>query len=110
HLLFWLSLTPLTMGWMGENHFAAAPTAAYGIVLLMSAIAYTILTRVIITAQGAHSKLKAAIGNDIKGYLSLAIYLTAIPMAFFHELIADALYATVALIWLIPDRRIERRL
>ena len=96
-------------GWTGEN-FAPVPTAVYGCVLLMAAIAYTILSRVIIASQGPQSKLKAAIGNDLKGYLSLAMYLTAIPMAFFEERISDALYVAVALTWLVPDRRIERRL
>ena len=110
HLLFWLSLTPFVTEWMGENHYAAVPTAVYGVVLLMAAIAYTILSRVIIASQGPQSKLKAAIGNDLKGYLSLAMYLTAIPMAFFEERISDALYVAVALTWLVPDRRIERRL
>ena len=110
HLLFWLSLTPFVTGWMGENNFAAVPTAAYGIVLLMAAIAYTILARTIISLEGPRSKLAVAFGKDRKGYMSLAIYAAAIPLAFVHQLISDALYVTVALIWLIPDRRIERNL
>jgi len=110
HLLFWLSLTPFVTGWMGENHYAAVPTAVYGVVLLMAAVAYTILARVIIASQEPHSKLKAAIGNDMKGYISLAMYVTAIPMAFVNERISDVLYVAVAMVWLVPDRRIERRL
>jgi len=110
HLLFWLSLTPFVTGWMGENHFAAVPTAAYGMVQVMAAIAYTILAQVIIASQGPHSKLKAAVGRDVKGYMSMAMYMAAIPLAFVNELISDALYVTVALIWLIPDPRIEKRL
>jgi TMEM175 potassium channel family protein len=110
HLLFWLSLTPFVTGWMGENHFVAVPTAAYGIVQLMAAVAYTILAQVIIASQGAHSKLKAAIGKDKKGLISLAMYASAIPLAFVNERISVALYIAVALMWLIPDRRIERRL
>jgi uncharacterized membrane protein len=110
HLLFWLSLTPFVTEWMGENHYAAVPTAVYGGVLLMAAVAYTILTRAIIASQGPQSKLKAAIGNDLKGYISLAMYLTAIPMAFVAQWISDGLYVAVALTWLVPDRRIERRL
>ena len=110
HLLFWLSLTPFIMAWMGENVFESIPTAAYGCVLLMSAIAYTILERTIIAYQGPHSKLAAAVGKDIKAYASLALYLSAIPLAFVKPLISDAIYVTVALIWLVPDRRIEKRL
>ncbi|CAN5446025.1 TMEM175 family protein [soil metagenome] len=110
HLLFWLSLTPFVTGWMGENHFAAAPTALYGVVLLMAAIAYFILQRTIIAAQGPDSVLAAAIGKDVKGKLSPVIYAIAIPTAFVSPWISGSLYALVALIWLIPDRRIERRL
>jgi uncharacterized membrane protein len=110
HLLFWLSLTPFVTGWMGENHFDAVPTAVYGIVMLMSAIAYTILVRTIIAHQGEHSKLKAAIGNDRKGYASLACYLAAIPLAFVEPRLAVAIYVANALMWLVPDRRIERQL
>jgi uncharacterized membrane protein len=107
HLLFWLSPVPYTTRCMGETHFAALPTATYGIVLLCAAIAYTILQRRIIAVQGTNSKLASAIGNDIKGYASLAAYLLAIPAAFISPWISCAIYAGVALIWLIPDRRIE---
>ena len=109
HLLFWLSLVPFVTGWMGENHFDAVPTAVYGIVMLMSAIAYTILVRTIIAHQGEHSKLKAAIGNDLKGYASLACYVSAIPLAFLEPRLAVAIYVANALMWLVPDRRIERQ-
>jgi uncharacterized membrane protein len=107
HLLFWLSLVPLVTAWMGENHFAAIPTAGYGVVLLMSGIAFTILEAAIIRHQGAGSKLRAAVGHDVKGKLSALLYATAIPLAFVHQLIADVIYVSVALIWLVPDRRIE---
>ena len=110
HLLFWLSLIPFTTGWMGENHFAAAPTALYGVVLLLAAIAYYILQRCIIASQGPDSVLKAAIGSDWKGKVSPLLYLVAIPAAFAREWISDAIYVLVALIWLVPDRRIEQRL
>jgi uncharacterized membrane protein len=110
HLLFWLSLVPFVTGWMGENHFSSTPTALYGVVLLLAAIAYTILQRTIIAAEGRTSRLAAAIGGDAKGKLSLAMYAAAIPLAFVREWIADALFVAVALIWLVPDRRIERRL
>jgi len=110
HLLFWLSLVPFTTGWMGENHNAPLPTAIYGIVLILAAIAYTILVRTILAHEGPDSKLARAIGSDTKGYVSLALYAAAIPLAFVHELIADGLYVTVALIWLVPDRRIESRI
>lgn len=107
HLLFWLSLMPFVTGWMGENHFAPLPTALYGVVLLMSGIAYYILEQTIIRSQGPTSKLEAAIGGDAKGKISVVIYMVAIPLAFVHQLIADALYVLVALMWLVPDRRIE---
>ena len=110
HLLFWLSLVPFTTGWMGENHFAALPTAVYGLVLLMASIAYWILVRAIIAGQGRQSKLAQAVGRDFKGMISTAIYAVAIPLAFVHQAIADALYVTVVLLWLVPDRRIESRL
>ena len=108
--LFWLSLTPFATGGMGRNHFAPLPTAMYGVVLLFSAVSSTILVRMIIAAQGPSSRLKAAIGSDAKGYLSLAIYAAAIPLAFVNRWIAYALYVAVVLMWLVPDRRIERRL
>ncbi len=110
HLLFWLSLFPFTTGWMGENHLAPTPTAVYGFVLLMAALAYYILQRAIIAQQGSDSLLAAAIGNDWKGRLSPVCYLAAIPLAFVNPWIASGQYAFVALLWLIPDRRIERML
>ncbi len=108
HLLFWLSLFPFTTGWMGKNHIASIPAAVYGIVLLMAAIAYYILQRVIIAGQGQDSLLARAIGNDWKGKLSPLLYFIAIPLAFLSSWISSSIYAFVALIWLIPDRRIER--
>jgi len=110
HLLFWLSLIPFTTGWMGENHFAATPSAAYGFVLLMAAIAYWILQQRIIASQGDDSILKRAIGHDWKGKLSPLLYLSAIFLAFVSQWIAIAIYVLVALMWVIPDRRIERML
>jgi uncharacterized membrane protein len=110
HLLFWLSIVPFATGWMGENHFAKLPTSIYGFVLLMCAISYTILQLTIIRAQGAHSRLKAAIGDDRKGKLSLVLYLSAIPLAFVNGGISEAIYVLVALIWLVPDSRIEHQL
>jgi uncharacterized membrane protein len=110
HLLFWLSLIPFVTGWMGENHFAAAPTALYGVILLMAAIAYTILQNVIVATEGHDSLLKTAIGKDFKGKLSLGAYSIAIATAFVSQWISGLLYVLVALMWLIPDRRIERAL
>ena len=110
HLLFWLSLVPFATAWMGENHFSSWPTAVYGIVLLCAGLAYYILQTAIIRAQGPGSKLARAIGADRKGKLSPVLYATAIPLAFVNEMLADAIYIAVALIWLVPDRRIERRL
>ncbi len=108
HLLFWLSLVPFVTAWMGENHFAPAPTATYGFVLLMAALAYYVLQSRIITIQGEGSLLARAIGRDLKGKVSPVLYVIAIPAAFINQWIAGALYVTVALIWLVPDRRIER--
>jgi len=108
HLLFWLSLVPFTTRWMGENHFSALPTAAYGFVLLMAAFAYLILQQRIIAAQGHDSILRRAIGSDWKGKLSPLLNVTAIGMAFVRPWVSVVLYAAVALIWLVPDRRIER--
>jgi len=108
HLLFWLSLVPFVTGWMGENHFASLPTAVYGAVLLMAGIAYTILQAAIIRHHGPHSKLAAAVGRGGKAKLSTVLYAAAIPLAFVNELIADGIYVFVALMWLVPDRRIER--
>jgi uncharacterized membrane protein len=110
HLLFWLSLIPFVTGWMGENHFAPLPTAVYGVVVLLAAVAYYILQRLIVVQQGANSKLEAAIGKDIKGKISPLIYLAAIPLAFVNQWISAGLYVLVALMWLIPDRRIESKL
>jgi uncharacterized membrane protein len=110
HLLFWLSLIPFATAWMGENHLATLPTAVYGCVMLAAAIAYYVLQRLIIARQGPHSKLKAAVGRDVKGKLSPLIYVAAIIMAFVNQWVSDALYVLVALMWLIPDRRIEARL
>ena len=108
HLLFWLSLFPFTTAWVGENHRAPTPTAVYGFVLLMAAIAYYILQRAIIAEQGRSSLLAAAIGKDWKGKLSPVLYFAAIPLAFISPWISDGLFVFVALLWLVPDRRIER--
>jgi uncharacterized membrane protein len=107
HLLFWLSLVPFVTGWMGENHFAALPTALYGGVLLMSGVAFLILQGRLLNA--GNPRLAAALGSDLKGKASAVLYLVAIPLAFVHQLIADAIYVSVALLWLVPDRRIEKR-
>jgi uncharacterized membrane protein len=107
HLLFWLSLTPFVTGWMGENHFAPLPTALYGVVLLLSGVAYFVLEMTIIRSQGESSKLKAAVGGDAKGKISVILYAVAIPLAFVNQLLSDAIYVSVALMWLVPDRRIE---
>jgi uncharacterized membrane protein len=108
HLLFWLSLVPFTTAWMGENHFSPAPTALYGLVLLMAATAFWILQHSIILSQGPQSLLHKAVGADLKGRISPLLYLVAIPAAFLSHWIAQGLYLLVALIWLVPDRRIER--
>jgi uncharacterized membrane protein len=110
HLLFWLSLIPFVTGWMGENHFAPLPTAVYGGIMLAASIAYYILQRLIIAQQGPQSKLKAAVGGDVKGKLSPLIYVAAIVLAFVNQWVSDALYVLVALMWLIPDKRIESKL
>lgn len=107
HLLFWLSLVPFVTGWMGENHFAATPAALYGVVLLMSAIAYTILQTTIVRANGNDSALAKAVGSDRKGKLSIVLYLAAIGISFVSAAASCGLYVFVALIWFIPDRRIE---
>ncbi|MFZ6778995.1 TMEM175 family protein [Undibacterium sp. Ji83W] len=108
HLLFWLSLIPFATGWVGENHFAPIPAALYGAVLLMAAIAYFILQQQIIATQGADSLLKKAVGADWKGKLSPAVYATGMLLACWYPLVAMAMYVAMALIWLIPDRRIEK--
>jgi TMEM175 potassium channel family protein len=107
HLLFWLSLFPFTTAWMGENHFAAIPTMAYGVVLLMAAIAYILLQYLIIGSQGTNSLLKRAVGSDWKGKSSPLIYLIATLSTFWSPWLAQGLYVLVALLWLVPDRRIE---
>jgi len=107
HLLFWLSLIPFTTGWMGENHFASAPSAIYGLVLLLASIAYWILQQVIIAMQGEDSLLKKAVGGDWKGKMSPVLYATAIPLAFWSQWISIGIYVFVALLWLVPDRRVE---
>jgi uncharacterized membrane protein len=109
HLLFWLSLVPFVTGWMGENHFESVPAAVYGGVLLMAGAAYTILQRAIIAAQGPGSRLAAALGGDLKGKLSLGAYALAVALAFVNQWLSDGLYVFVALMWLVPDRRIESR-
>ena len=106
HLLFWLSLFPFATGWMGENHFAATPMALYGVVLFMAAIAYWLLQHTIISSQGRDSLLKAAVGNDWKGKLSPLLYAIAIAASFLSPWISSGIYVAVALMWLVPDRRI----
>lgn len=110
HLLFWLSLIPFATGWMGENDFAALPTAGYGAVLVLSGIAYSILQHRIMLIQGSDSALARHIGAASKDKLSIALYAVAIPLAFWQPMISGMLYVTVALIWLVPDRRLERAL
>ncbi len=110
HLLFWLALVPFATAWMGENHFAALPTAVYGVALLMPAIAYYLLEKAILRREGQGSTLARALGRDIKGKISPVLYLMAIVLAFVDPLIAGAIYVAVAIMWLIPDRRIERAL
>jgi len=110
HLLFWLSLIPFVTGWMGENHAAPLPTAVYGVVLLLAGLAYLILEKSIMALEGANSRLAAAVGKDTKAKLSLALYVVAIPLAFGYQWAADAVYVSVALMWLVPDRRIEMKL
>ncbi len=108
HLLFWLSLMPFATGWMGENHFSPLPTALYGGVLLMSGVAYFILQNAILAADGEQSVLARALGDDRKGRLSVGIYFVAVPTALYLPWLAGALYVLVAIMWLVPDRRIER--
>lgn len=110
HLLFWLSLLPFATGWMGENHFAALPSALYGFVLLAAAIAYWLLQQCIISVQGPESPLRRAIGSDWKGKLSPPLYILGILLTFIHAQLGQAVYLAVALLWLVPDRRIERQL
>jgi uncharacterized membrane protein len=110
HLLFWLSLIPFVTGWMGENHFARLPVALYGAVLLMSGVAYYILAHALIAQHGNDSELAAALGSDFKGKVSVVLYASAIPLAFVSSWISCSIYVAVAVMWLIPDRRIERML
>ncbi|MFM0049868.1 TMEM175 family protein [Caballeronia grimmiae] len=110
HLLFWLSLFPFTTNWMGENHLTAVPTACYGLVLFMTAVAYYILTRALISMHGENSALERALGADRKGKISVLLYLVAIAVSFLQPWLAAAIYALVAAGWLVPDRRIERML
>ena len=110
HLLFWLSLVPFATAWMGETHLAAVPTAVYGGILLFAGVAYYILKTAIIGSQGAHSPLKAAVGSDVKGKISPILYAVAIPIAFVNAWISAAIYVAVALMWLVPDPRIEKHL
>jgi uncharacterized membrane protein len=108
HLLFWLSLVPFTTGWMGENHFAAVPSAAYGIVLFAAAIAFFGLQQSIIRTQGSDSVIRAAVGRDMKGKISPVLYALAVGLSFVNRWLPLALYIVVALMWLVPDRRLER--
>jgi uncharacterized membrane protein len=110
HLLFWLSLVPFVTGWMGENDLAPLPTAVYGAVLLVAGISYLILQNAIVAHEGKSSKLAIAVGKDRKGPISAVLYAAAIPLAFAHRVIAAGIYVLVALMWLIPDRRIESKL
>ncbi|MEZ4702922.1 MAG: TMEM175 family protein [Rhodothermales bacterium] len=108
HLLFWLSLVPFVTGWMGENHFAPMPVALYGVILLLAGVAYYLLTHALIARHGADSSLAAAIGKDVKGLISMVAYVAAIPLAFWNEWVSCSIYVLVAVMWLVPDRRIER--
>lgn len=108
HLLFWLSLLPFVTGWMGENHFSTWPVAVYGMALPMAAVAYYILESALVKLHGRNSQLAAALGNDLKGKLSILVYATAIPLSFAGRWFAFGLYVVVAVMWLIPDRRIEK--
>ena len=111
HLLFWLSLVPFATGWMGENHFEPLPTAVYGVVLLFAGLSYTILqNKLVHHSKGENSTLGEAVGNDLKGKLSLIAYILAIPLAFVNEHISHVIYALVAMMWFIPDRRIEKKI
>ncbi len=109
HLLFWLSLIPFVTGWMGQNHFASIPTAAYGVVLMCAGIAYYVLARILVAEQGPDSRLARAFGRDWKGQISIVAYALGIGLAFVNQWISDAIYVSVALMWLVPDRRIESR-
>jgi uncharacterized membrane protein len=110
HLLFWLSLVPFVTAWMGESRFAAGPVAAYGVVMLFAGVAYYLLSRTLIAREGPESPLARAVGDDRKGKASVALYAAAVPLAFVHPWVACAIYVVVALIWLVPDARIEKSL
>jgi uncharacterized membrane protein len=110
HLLFWLSLVPFVTAWIGETHFAPVPVALYGVILLLGAIAYTILVQSLLSLHGPESLLATALGTDFKGKISIVFYLLAIPVAFLKSWVAFALYVLVAIMWLVPDRRIERKI
>ena len=110
HLLFWLSLFPFVTGWMGENHFATWPVALYGVVLLMAAVAYYVLVRALIAEHGRDSTIAKAVRKDYKGLVSIAVYAVAVPLAFVNRWIGCALYVVVALMWFIPDPRIEKKI
>jgi uncharacterized membrane protein len=110
HLLFWLSLFPFVTSWMGDNHFATIPVAAYGLVMLLAGVSYKILQDILVAHHGAHSRLAAAIGSDAKGKASAALYAIAVGAAFINRWISCGIYVFVALMWLVPDRRIERKL
>ncbi len=110
HLLFWLSLVPFVTAWMGENHFAPLPVALYGGVMLMCGVAYNVLARMLVRLHGPESALATALGTDLKGWLSLALYASAVPLSFVNRWMALGIYFFVAAIWLVPDRRIERTL
>lgn len=110
HLLFWLSLIPFTTAWVGRNHLAPLPTAIYGAVLILAAIAYTMLQTALIAANGRGSVLAHAVGSDVKGRASIVLYVLAIISAFVNQWVADACYVAVAVIWLVPDRRIEKKI
>ena len=110
HLLFWLSQVPFATGWMGENHFAPLPTALYGLVMLMAGVAYYFLVRAILAHHGLDSRIATALGRDLKGKVSVLLYVVGVPMAFINRWVAGAIYVAVAVIWFIPDKRIESRL
>jgi uncharacterized membrane protein len=110
HLLFWLSLMPFTSGWMGENHFAAMPVALFGVVLFMAGVAYYILEKCLLRIHGQDSTLAKAVGKETKGQLSVALYAAAIGLSFVNPMISLGIYTLVAIIWLVPDSRIERRI
>jgi uncharacterized membrane protein len=110
HLLFWLSLVPFVTGWMSENHFAAVPVALYGVVLLMAGVAYYLLARILVAEHGRDSALARALGKDVKGMVSMVVYAAAIGLSFWNPWVACALYVAIAIMWFVPDPRIERTL